>query len=161
MQTVTHVLLHTSPLLIYLLVACVLLLESSGIPILNSTLLLFTGALASLGHLHIVDLALFAVTGSVAGACLAYSIGRRGGQQVLLRLALRFHVDTAKVDIVEHWFQRSGAWMIFFSRMLPYVRPFACFPAGIALKTNNDFLRSPVRREGSPLRPPQYGCRFA
>lgn len=132
MHTVTHVLLHTSPLLIYLLVGCVLLLESSGVPILNSTLLLFTGALVSLGHLQIEYLALAAVTGSVAGACLAYCIGRRGGRQALFRLAQILHIDAEKVEIVERWFQRSGAWMIFFSRMLPYARPFACFPAGIA-----------------------------
>lgn len=132
MHTVTHVLLHTSPLFICLLVGCVLLLESSGVPILNSTLLLFTGALASLGHIGIVDLALFAVAGSVLGACLAYAIGKRGGRRVLFRLAVFFHLNMTKVDVVEHWFQRSGAWMIFFSRMLPYVRPFACFPAGIA-----------------------------
>ena len=132
MQTVTHILLHTSPLLIYFLVGCVLLLESSGIPILNSTLLLFTGALASYGHLQIEYLALVAVTGSVAGSCLAYFIGLRGGRRILLRFARVFRVDGGKVDIVEHWFRRSGAWMIFFSRVLPYVRPFACFPAGIA-----------------------------
>jgi membrane protein DedA with SNARE-associated domain len=131
-HTVTHVLLHTSPLLIYLLVGCVLLLESSGVPILNSTLLLFTGALASFGHLQFDYLVLVAVTGSVSGACIAYYIGRRGGRQILFRLAQVFHIDTGKVDIVESWFRRSGAWMIFFSRMLPYVRPFACFPAGIA-----------------------------
>jgi membrane protein DedA with SNARE-associated domain len=131
-HTVTHVLLHTSPLLIYLLVGCVLLLESSGVPILNSTLLLFTGALASLGHLQIEYLVLVAVTGSVCGACLAYAIGMRGGRQILFRLARLFRVEAGKVDIVERWFRRSGAWMIFLSRMLPYARPFACFPAGIA-----------------------------
>jgi membrane protein DedA with SNARE-associated domain len=82
--------------------------------------------------LNIVNLALASIVGSVAGACLAYYIGGHGGQQVLLRLASLFHVDTEKIAIVERWFQHSGAWMIFFSRMLPYARPFACFPAGIA-----------------------------
>jgi membrane protein DedA with SNARE-associated domain len=100
--------------------------------------LLFTGALVSFGHLSIVNLALASVVGSVTGACLAYYIGGRGGQQILLRLALLFRVDTEKITVVERWFQHSGAWMIFFSRMLPYVRPFACFPAGIA---QMNFLR--------------------
>jgi membrane protein DedA with SNARE-associated domain len=122
----------------YLLVGCVLLLESSGVPILNSTLLLCAGALVSLGHLNIANLALASIVGSVAGACLAYYIGGHGGQQILLRLASFFHVDTEKIAVVERWFQHSGAWMIFFSRMLPYVRPFACFPAGIA---QMNFLR--------------------
>lgn len=138
MQTVTDFLLHTSPLFIYLIVGVVLLLESSGVPILNSTLLLFTGALVSLNHLNIYYLAVAAVAGSTSGACLAYVIGARGGRRILLRLAELFHVDAQKVTLVERWFQKSGIWMVFFSRMLPYARPFACFPAGI---TQTNFAR--------------------
>jgi len=118
--------------MIYLIVAVILLLESSGVPIVNNTLLIFTGALASLGHLNIWLLAMAAITGSIAGACLAYSIGAYGGRQVMLRLAAFFHVDDQKVRMAENWFQTAGVWMIFFSRMTPFVRPFACFPAGIS-----------------------------
>jgi len=123
---------HASPLLLYLLVAVALLLESSAVPIVNTTLLLFTGALASLGLLNIWILVAAAIFGSTAGACLAYVIGLQGGRRLYLRLLSIFHVEGQKVNVVERWFQRSGAWMIFFSRMTPYVRPFACFPAGIS-----------------------------
>ena len=132
LHTVTHFFLHANPFLIYSIVAVVLMLESSGVPIANNTLLLFTGALASLGHLDIWILAATAMIGSVAGACLAYWLGMRGGQRVLLYLAKIFRVDLRKVETAERWFQKSGRWMIFFSRMTPYVRPFACFPAGIS-----------------------------
>jgi membrane protein DedA with SNARE-associated domain len=50
----------------------------------------------------------------------------------LLRLARFFHIDEQKMLLAERWFYRSGGRMIFFSRILPYIRPFACFPAGIA-----------------------------
>jgi membrane protein DedA with SNARE-associated domain len=131
-DTIFHLIVHASPLLIYSIVAVDLLLESSGIPVTNTVLLLSVGAWASLGHVNIWLLMLAATVGSVAGACLAYVIGAHGGRQLIWRLAARLHVETQKVDIVERWFQKSGAWMIFLSRMTPYVRPFACFWAGIA-----------------------------
>src|SRR2546421_10800674 len=96
---------HASPLLLYLLVAVTLLLESSAVPIANTTLLLFTGALASLGHLNIYILAAAAIAGSVTGACLAYFLGLKGGRQLLLHLAARLRVDPQKVSIAEGWFQ--------------------------------------------------------
>src|SRR5437016_4620799 len=118
--------------MIYLIVAVILLLESSGVPIVNNTLLIFTGALASFGHLTIWLLAVAAITGSITGACLAYIIGAYGGRRIILRLAAFFRVDDQKVRMAESWFQTTGVWMIFFSRMTPFVRPFACFPAGMA-----------------------------
>lgn len=132
LHTVTHFFWHTNPLLVCLIVATVLALESSGIPIANTTLLLLAGALAAQGRLNIGGVAFAAIAGSISGACLAYLLGKWGGRPILLRVVTFFHVDAQKVDVVEGWFQRSGGWMIFFSRMTPYVRPFACFPAGIS-----------------------------
>ncbi len=132
MYDLTQIVLHASPLLVYLLVAVMLLLESSGVPLINTTLLLLTGALASLGHLNIWVLIAAAILGSISGACLAYVIGLRGGRQIFLRLASLFHIDVQKVSMTESWFQKAGVWMVFFSRMTPYLRPFACFPAGVS-----------------------------
>lgn len=115
-----------------MIVGVFLLLESSGIPIVNSTLLLLTGALASLGHLNIVALAVAATAGSVIGACLAYAIGWHGGGRLLRRAATKLRIDTRKIRLLEQWFHRAGVRMIFFSRIIPYIRPFSCFPAGIA-----------------------------
>lgn len=131
LDSVIHALLHADPVLLYGLVAVILLLESSGVPIVNTTLLLFVGALASMDHLNIWLLSFAAITGSVTGACSAYKIGEVGGRNLLFRVSAFFRVDREKVYMTERWFHKSGTWMIFFSRMTPYVRPFACFPAGI------------------------------
>ncbi len=131
MQSIVHLILYASPVLIYVVVVVMLFLESCGVPVINTTLLLLTGALAALGHLNIVILSIAAVMGSVLGASLAYLIGKRGGRIVLLRLVARFHINEQKVYVTENWFHRQGVLMIFFSRMTPYVRPFACFLAGI------------------------------
>ncbi|MDQ2886177.1 MAG: DedA family protein [Chloroflexota bacterium] len=135
MHTIMHLLLHTSPLLIYLVVAVLLALESTGIPIVNSTLLLLMGALAAAGHFNIVSLAIVSIAGSVGGACIAYTIGARTGRRIMLRLALFFHLDRHRISLFERWFQRYGIWMVFASRIIPYIRPFACFPAGFS-RTN-------------------------
>ena len=124
--------MQANPLAIYTIVAVTLLLESSGIPIANNTLLLLTGAMTSFGHLNIWILISVATLGSIAGACSAYVIGTRGGRRVFLRLTTFFHIDEQKVSITERWFHKAGFWMIFFSRMTPYVRPFACFFGGIS-----------------------------
>ncbi len=132
MHEIIHLLLHTSPLLIYLIVVLALTLESSGIPIVNSTLLLFTGALASYNQVNVVVLGIVAIVGSVAGACCAYTIGARGKRRTMLRFAFFFHLDRHKIRIFERWFRKYGIWMVFASRIIPYIRPFTCFPAGFA-----------------------------
>lgn len=123
---------HINPLLLYLSVGAFLLLESCGIPIVNTTLLLFAGAAASFGHVNIILLALISILGSTAGACLAYLVGLRGGELELHRLMTRLRIDTQKIEQSRRWLSRAGVRMIFLSRILPYVRPFACFFAGIA-----------------------------
>ena len=140
MDSIIHYILNASPLIVYVLVALVLLLESTAIPVANTTLLLLTGALASLGHLNMYILAVAAILGSITGACLAYLLGIKGGRQVLLRLATRFRVDPQKIMIAETWLQGSGVWMVFLSRIIPYVRPFASLPCGISRMPFRRFL---------------------
>lgn len=139
MNLLIHASHHINPLLLCLFVGVILLLESSGIPILNTSLLLFAGAVASFGHVNIVVLTLVAIIGSTAGACLAYLIGLRGGEPALRRLMSRLRIDPQKIEKANRWFSNAaGARMIFLSRIIPYVRPFACFFGGIA--------RMPFRR---------------
>ncbi len=132
MYFITHIHQYIPSPLIYLLVAAFLLLESTGIPLINTTLLLFTGALAAQGRLNPGLLLLAALVGSTLGACCAYGLGQRYGEKLLFRLARLLRIDKQKMLFAERWFQRAGGRMIFFSRILPYIRPFACFPAGIA-----------------------------
>ena len=123
MHSLIQIILHSSPLVVYLLVAIMLLLESCAVPIINTTLLLAAGGLVSLGHLNFWALIAAAILGSITGACLAYLIGLRGGRDIVVRLAMIFRIDTQKIDTTERWFQKTGVWMVFLSRMTPYVRP--------------------------------------
>jgi membrane protein DedA with SNARE-associated domain len=135
-----NILFKAHPIVIYSIVALFLFLESCGIPVINSTLLLLTGALVTLGHLDFWPLAGAALLGSCVGACLAYWIGEWGGRPALVRLMKFLRIDEGKANVAEGWFQRAGAWMIFLSRITPYVRPFACFLAGISRLSYRRFL---------------------
>ncbi|WP_376794297.1 DedA family protein [Thermogemmatispora sp.] len=137
---IDHILFKAHPIAIYGIVALFLFLESCGIPVINSTLLLLTGALVTLGHLHFWPLAGAALLGSCAGACLAYWIGERGGRPALVRLMKLLRIDESKASVAEGWFQHAGAWMIFLSRITPYVRPFACFLGGMSRLSYQRFL---------------------
>jgi membrane protein DedA with SNARE-associated domain len=139
---VVHAFQHIPSLLVYVLLAVFLLLESSGIPLLNTTLLLCTGALAALGRLNLSLLMLISILGSVLGACSAYGLGRRYGEPFLLGAARLLRIEESKVALLQKWFHKAGGRMIFVSRIVPYIRPFSCFPAGIAAMPFARFLRA-------------------
>ncbi|MGH2507202.1 MAG: DedA family protein [Ktedonobacteraceae bacterium] len=140
MDFVVQTLQHIPSWLVYVLVAAFLLLESSGIPLLNTTVLLCTGALAALGRLDLGVLISVATLGSLLGSATAYGLGRRYGEPLLLRLTGILRLDMHKVHLAEQWFVRAGARMVFISRIVPYIRPFACFPAGISKMPFSRFL---------------------
>lgn len=131
---------HISPWLVYVLTVAFLFSESSGVPILNTTVLLCTGALAALGRVNLVLLLVLSITASVLGAGSAYALGKWYGEPLLLGLTRFLRIDEQKVRLAENWFARAGARMIFVSRIVPYIRPFACFPAGIAEMPLSRFL---------------------
>jgi membrane protein DedA with SNARE-associated domain len=44
------------------------------------------------------------------------------------------------LDLADRWFERYGDWAIFFSRLLPVVRTFISFPAGVARMNFSRFV---------------------
>ncbi len=130
---------HIPPVAVYLFVFAWLAAESCGLPLPNELVLLLAGSLTvQHGHsLSPVFLAFSAIIGSLIGAGAAYTIGLRGGRAAVLRLGKRIRLDERRLDSVEAWFARTGAVAIFISRITPFVRTVASFPAGM--------LRLPLR----------------
>lgn len=133
MSQLVAMLVQIPPIAVYLFVFAWLAAESCGLPLPNELVLLLAGSLAS-QHSHPLSpvfLALFAVSGSLVGASAAYLIGLRGGRMAVLRLGRRIRLDERRLDGVEAWFARTGAFAIFVSRITPFVRTVASFPAGM------------------------------
>lgn len=139
MQNFIHGLETVPPLATYAFAFIWLALESCGLPLPNELVLLLLGSLIEQRHspLELVALALLATAGSLLGATAAYAIGARGGRAAVLRIGRFIRVDERRLEAIEAWFTKSGAFAIGVARITPFVRTYASFPAGV--------LRLPVR----------------
>jgi membrane protein DedA with SNARE-associated domain len=112
-------------------IALLMVPESAGIPIPSEATMLFAGFNVSNHKYSLFAAVLVGVAANVVGSWIAYAIGYFGRLELLERHHV-FHVKKESIERAEQWFDRWGSWAVFFSRMLPIVRTFISFPAGIA-----------------------------
>jgi membrane protein DedA with SNARE-associated domain len=74
----------------------------------------------------------FATLGSLVGALVGYAIGAWLGRPVLDRYGRYVGIGAEDLDRADRWFERWGSWAVFLGRMVPLVRTFVSYPAGIA-----------------------------
>ena len=122
---------HIPPLAIYAFIVVWLAAESCGLPLPNELVLLAAGSLAGRGLVSPVLLVLVATVSSVIGASAAYEIGKRGGRPAVLRFGRYIRLNEQRLDAVERWFRSAGPVAIGLSRITPFVRTVASFPAGM------------------------------
>ena len=81
-----------------------------------------------------------ATVGSVVGALVGYYIGAWGGRPILDRYGRYVGIGAEDLDRADRWFERWGSWAVFFGRMVPLVRTFVSYPAGISRMPMGRFL---------------------
>ena len=135
MDQVQHWLGTLPPVLVYLVVALVIGVESLGIPVPGEIALVSAAVLAATGRIGIGWVAVAASTGAVVGDSIGYAIGHRGGRRLLERLGRRFpkHLGPPHLAQAERMFDRWGVWAVFFGRFIALLRILAGPLAG-ALK---------------------------
>jgi membrane protein DedA with SNARE-associated domain len=82
----------------------------------------------------------FATVGSVIGAMAGYGIGAWGGRPLLNRYGRYVGIGAEDLDRADRWFERWGSWAVFLGRMVPLVRTFVSYPAGISRMPIGRFL---------------------
>jgi membrane protein DedA with SNARE-associated domain len=82
----------------------------------------------------------FATVGSVVGALVGYAIGAWGGRPILDRWGRYVGIGAGDLDRADRWFDRWGSWAVFLGRMVPLVRTFVSYPAGISRMPIGRFL---------------------
>ena len=70
--------------------------------------------------------------GSLIGAIIAYEVGRSAGRTIVDRWGKWILLTHKDLDAAERWFAKYGAISVLVSRVLPVVRSFISFPAGMA-----------------------------
>ncbi len=84
---------------------------------------------------------LFGAIGCTIGSIINYALGAWGGRPLIKRYGRWILVSEEDLDNADKWFKRYGDWAAFVSRLLPIVRTFISFPAGV---TRMNFARFTV-----------------
>ena len=87
-----------------------------------------------LGHSwgELVVLATVASLASNLGSIPAYWLGAKGGRPMVERYGSYILLSRRDLDLADRFFNRFGSITVLLGRMLPIVRTFIAFPAGIA-----------------------------
>lgn len=92
----------------------------------------FAGFTVATGQLILSPVIIAGVLGDLAGSSLAYLIGKGGGRPLIEKYGKYVLISHHDLDIADGWFQRFGELTVFFGRMLPVIRTYVAFPAGIS-----------------------------
>ena len=113
-------------------IALLMAIESACVPLPSEIIMPFAGYLVSTGELNLYLAATAGAIGCNLGSIVAYEVGRRGGRPMAERWGRYLLIGPGELDMAERFFDRWGAAAILVGRMLPIVRTFIAFPAGIA-----------------------------
>ena len=125
-------------------VVLLMAIESACIPLPSEIIMPLSGwmliADKGLGVEYVVLAGLCGAVGNVIGSVIAYWVGAWGGRPFLHRYGKYVLVSHHDIEVADRWFDRYGDQIVFLSRLLPAVRTFISFPAGIARMKMGKFL---------------------
>jgi len=113
-------------------VVLMMAIESACIPLPSEVIMPFSGYLVSTGRFELQMVAIAGAVGCLLGSYVAYYVGASGGRWFLLHYGRWVLIAPHEIEIADRFFARWGAPAVFFSRMLPVVRTFIAFPAGVS-----------------------------
>jgi membrane protein DedA with SNARE-associated domain len=125
----------------YVGVAVAMAIESAMIPLPSELVLPYAGFLVSdPAQLEPITrvrwdfwiVVIVATLGNTVGSLIGYGIGAWGGRPFLERWGRYLLIRPHELEIADRFFQKYGPATAFFSRLLPIVRTFISFPAGVA-----------------------------
>jgi membrane protein DedA with SNARE-associated domain len=117
-------------------VVLLMAIESACIPLPSEIIMPLAGwmLIADKGHgaLFILAAGFYGAIGCVLGSCVAYFVGMWGGRPIIERYGKYLLISHRDLDTADRWFTEHGQLTVFVSRLLPVVRTFISFPAGVA-----------------------------
>ena len=116
----------------YVGVALLMAIESACIPLPSEIIMPFAGYLVSLGQLNLYGVATAGAIGCNLGSIVAYEVAKCGGRPFVARYGRYVLVSVEDMDRAERFFDKYGSITILVGRLLPVIRSFIAFPAGLA-----------------------------
>jgi len=112
-------------------IAILMAIESCNIPLPSEAILPFAGYMVTKGVFSIHTAAFAGAIGCVIGSIPSYYLGYFGGRPFVEKYGKWFLISKKELDDADKWVEKYGDWAFFICRMLPVVRTFISFPAGI------------------------------
>jgi membrane protein DedA with SNARE-associated domain len=122
----------------YLGIVLLMGIESACIPLPSEVIMPFSGYLVSAGRFRLTWVALAGAFGCNLGSLVAYYVGSLGGRPLVEKYGRYALVTRHDLEMADRFFARYGDWAVFLARLLPVIRTFIAFPAGVA---RMNFLR--------------------
>lgn len=130
----------------YFGIALLMAIESACIPLPSELIMPYAGALshpdvnAALAtqfhiQLPVFNLFIAAIAGALGcnlGSEIAYWVGATGGRKAIERYGKYVLMSPHELAIADRWFAKRGEIIILIARLLPVIRTFIAFPAGVA-----------------------------
>lgn len=129
---VTNFIVDTVGSLGYMGIFFMMFLESSFFPFPSEVVMIPAGYLAYKGEMNIYLAILAGILGSLAGALFNYYLAIRFGRGVLIKYGRYVFIKEETIIKMENFFEKHGNFSTFSGRLVPAVRQYISFPAGLA-----------------------------
>ncbi len=133
----------------YIGVMLAMAIESAMIPLPSELILPFAGFMVS-NPAQIEPMTgqpwsfwivvVIATIGNTLGSLIAYAIGAWGGRPFLERYGKYMLIREHEIEAADHFFEKYGSATVFIGRLLPIVRTFISFPAGVTRMPIGKFI---------------------
>jgi membrane protein DedA with SNARE-associated domain len=107
-------------------------LESSFIPFPSEVVIPPAGYLAAKGEMNIYLVVLSGTAGSLIGALVNYAIAVMMGRKLLIKYGRYFFLTPERIAKLDSYFSSHGEITTFAGRLVPGIRQYISFPAGLA-----------------------------
>ena len=116
----------------YLGIFIMTFIESTFIPLPAEITLIPAGYLVFKGEMNFYLVLLVSILGTIGGSSLNYYLAYSAGRQILLKYGKYLFMNEKKLSKIELFFANHGAISLFIGRLLPGIKHFISFPAGLA-----------------------------
>lgn len=115
----------------YLGVVLMMAIESANVPLPSEAIMPTAGLLVQKGTMNFHLAALAGAVGCVLGSIPSYFLGMYGGRPFVQKYGRYLLLREKDLDLADKWVDKYGDWAFLLCRMLPVVRTFISFPAGV------------------------------
>lgn len=132
LHEIVNFIVETVGALGYIGIFLMMLLESSFFPFPSEVVMVPAGYLAYKGEMNMTIAIVAGILGSLAGALLNYYLAIKFGRAFLIKYGKYFFVKEETIIKMENFFKEHGHISTFSGRLIPAVRQYISFPAGLA-----------------------------